>query len=77
MHNSYQALREALRERLVVIADRAAYERDPAAHLAQLQSVSEKISRLRAALPPTADPQLKHFLDRSSFDKALAFIEAL
>ena len=77
MQNSYQPLADALRERRVIISDRAAYQRDPAAHLAQLQSVSEKIDRLAKALPPTTDPQLKHFLDRSSFDKALVFLETM
>jgi len=40
------ALASALRERRAVVADREFYRRDPAAHLAQLQSVSERIEQL-------------------------------
>ena len=77
MNDTYRALVEALRERLAIIADRSAYQRDPAAHLEQLQAVSERIVALRVALPAPVNPQLAHYLDRSSYDKALAFIEAM
>jgi hypothetical protein len=77
MNDTYRALADALRERLAVIADRAAYQRDPAAHLEQLQAVSERIVALRAALPAPVNAQLAHYLDRSSYDKALAFIEEM
>lgn len=73
---SHRALADALRERLAVVADREFYRRDPAAHLIRLQSVSEKITALAAQLPPGVDAQLAHYLQRSSFDKALAFLEA-
>ena len=68
-------LAAALRERLVVIADRASYERDPQAHLRQLQSVSERIAALAGKLPAPVDPRLAHYLERCSYDKALAFLE--
>ncbi|MDB6170967.1 MAG: hypothetical protein JWL59_278 [Chthoniobacteraceae bacterium] len=74
---SYQTLASALRERLAVIQDREAYAQDSDAHLERLKSVSERIQVLQAELPPPVDPQLEHYLKRSSFDKALAFIEAL
>ena len=70
-----EALADALKERLGLVADREFYRRDPAAHLAQLQSVSGRITALAAQLPPGVDPQLAHYLQRCSFDKALAFIE--
>lgn len=70
------ALAEALRRRRAVIADRELYARDPAAHLDQLKGASEQIATLAQALPRPVDPQLAHFLERSSFDKALAFLEA-
>ena len=70
------ALSAALRQRLALIADRAFYQRDPSAHLAELQAVSEKITALAAQLPPPVDPQLAHYFQRGSFDKALAFLEA-
>ncbi len=71
----YRQLAAALRERRAVIADRELYARDPAGHLAQLQGVSERITTLAGALPGPVDPQLRHYLERCSFDKALAFVE--
>lgn len=71
---AYQELAAALRERRSVIADRAYYERDPQGHLQQLQRVSERIVALGGQLPPPVDPQLAHYLQRCSYDKALAFV---
>ena len=71
-----QALADALKERLALVADRAFYLRDPAAHLAELQAVSGRITALAAQLPSGVDPQFAHYLQRCSFDKALAFLEA-
>ena len=73
----YQALAAALRERIAVIADRDLYQRDPALHLEQLKSASERITALQQQLPPPIDPQLAHYLQRCSYDKALAFLEEL
>ncbi|HSI14756.1 MAG TPA: hypothetical protein VK961_22070 [Chthoniobacter sp.] len=70
-----QSLATALRERLAVIADREWYARDPAGHLERLRTVSEQITTLQHQLPPPVDPQLTHFLERCSYDKALAFLE--
>jgi hypothetical protein len=75
MHDIYAALADALRARLAVIADRGAYERDPGAHLEQLRIASERIAAAHAALPKPIDSQLAHYLERSSYDKALAFVE--
>jgi hypothetical protein len=72
----HQALATALRERLAVIADRALYARDPAAHLERLRIVSEQVIALQSQLPTPIDPQLAHYLQRCSYDKALAFLEA-
>jgi hypothetical protein len=71
-----QSLAEALRERLAIIADREWYARDPSGHLDRLRTVSEQITALQRQLPPPVDPQLTHYLDRCSYDKALAFLEA-
>jgi hypothetical protein len=68
-------LAAALRERLAIIADETS-RRDSDRHLERLKSISEKIADLGKALPPPIDPQLAHFLARSSYDKALAFLEA-
>jgi hypothetical protein len=73
----YQSLAAALRERLAVIADRELYTRDPAEHLAQLRTISERVTELQSQLPAPIDPQLAHYLQRCSYDKALAFLEAL
>ena len=73
----YSALANALRERLAAVADRDHYQRDPAGHLERLQTISATIGALQAQLPAGADPRLAHFLERCSYDKALAFLEAL
>jgi hypothetical protein len=70
-----QALTTALRERLAVIADRELFARDPAAHLDRLRTASERIVELQTQLPAPIDPQLAHYLQRCSYDKALAFLE--
>ena len=68
-------LASALEERLSVIADRAWYERDAAGHLDALQRISEQIVTIAQQLPAPVHPQLKHYLERCSYDKALAFLE--
>ncbi len=45
--------------------------------MARLQDVSEKIERLELQLPAKSDPQLRHFLQRRSYGKALEFLENL
>jgi len=71
----YDELIAALRERLQVIRDTAWRDRDPAGQLARLQQVSESIVDLQRRLPSPVDPRLAHFLERCSYDKALAWIE--
>ncbi len=71
----HEQLAAALRERLSIIADREFRERDAAAHLDRLKAVSEKIAELEANLPSDANPRLRHFLERCSYDKALEFLE--
>ena len=67
-------LASALRERLAIIRDENS-RRDQERHLARLRAVSEKIDNLAAALPKPIDPELAHFLQRKSYDKALEFLE--
>lgn len=76
MENAIADLRDALRERLAVIQDEQS-RRDEAKHVARLRAVSEKIDKLQAALPRPIDPQLAHYLQRRSYDKALEFLEQL
>ena len=63
-------LAAALRERLEIIADEES-RRDVARHTARLQDVSERIEQLEQRLPAGVDPQLRHFLQRRSYTKAL------
>ncbi|PYK03985.1 MAG: hypothetical protein DME35_06370 [Verrucomicrobia bacterium] len=74
MNRSTVDLAAALRERLETIRDENS-RRDPEAHTARLQAISEKIDNLAAALPRPVDPQLAHFLQRKSYDKALEYLE--
>lgn len=77
MQELHRELIQALRRRLLAIANRELAERDPNAHLAELKSASEAISALARCLPRSDDPQLAHYLDRCSYEKALTLLEAL
>ena len=67
-------LSEALRERLAIISDEES-RRDPARHTERLRQVSQRIEEIEQTLPPTIDPQLRHFLQRRSYSKALELVE--
>lgn len=70
-------LAEAFRKRLAVIADHTHRNSDQAGHLQCLIEVSARIDTLIAALPPQdLDPQFRHYLEKRSYDKALAWIES-
>ena len=71
----HEQLAAALRERIAVVADRELFRTDPSLHLERLKSVSERIVALQSQLPSPVDPQLAHYLQRCSYDKALAFLE--
>jgi hypothetical protein len=74
MQNTASELAAALRERLAIIRDDKS-RRDSEMHMARLKQISKKIDDLAAALPKPIDPQLAHFLQRQSYDKALAVLE--
>ena len=74
MENALVDLAQALRERLAIIHDEES-RRDTERHMARLSAISEKIDKLQAALPHPIDPQLAHYLQRHSYDKALQFLE--
>lgn len=76
MENALLDLKDALRERLVIIRDEES-RRDEEKHMARLRAVSQKIDRLQLALPRPIDPRLAHYLERRSYDKALEFLESL
>ena len=67
-------LTEALRERLLIISDQESRS-DAAHHMERLRESSEKIEAIEQKLPATIDPQLRHFLHRRSYGKALEFLE--
>ena len=71
----HEQLAAALRERIAVVADRELFRTDPSLHLERLKSVSERIVAMQSQLPSPVDPQLAHYLQRCSYDKALAFLE--
>ena len=73
MQKALAELAEALRERLVIIADQEG-RRDPVRHTERLREVSERIERIEHGLPATIDPQLRHFLHRRSYSKALELL---
>ncbi len=70
MEKTLTELAAALRERLAIIADEES-RRDPAQHTERLREVSERIEQIEQGLPSTIDPQLRHFLQRRSYGKAL------
>jgi hypothetical protein len=67
-------LAAALRERLAIISDEAS-RRDSQRHTERLRTISERIEQLEQDLPPAIDPQLRHFLQRRSYSKALELLE--
>ena len=75
-HFGVADLKEALRERLAIIHDEES-RRDVNRHTERLRVVSEKIDKLAAALTRPIDPQLAHYLQRRSYEKALEFLEQL
>jgi hypothetical protein len=75
MDDSLTALAAALRERLSIIADEES-RRDPERHTNRLREVSEKIEQLEQELPEAIDPQLRHFLQRRSYSKAIELLES-
>jgi hypothetical protein len=76
METAFADLAAALRERLGIIADEES-RRAPERHVARLQAVSEKIDGLFETLPQPIDPQLKHYLERRSYDKALELLQEM
>jgi hypothetical protein len=66
-------LSEALRERLLIIGDEES-RRNPVRHTERLRQISERIEAIEQQLPSTIDPQLRHFLQRRSYGKALELL---
>lgn len=69
-------LAAALRRRLEVIGDHALRSQDPDRHLRALQEAGERIAAAAdAARQAGIPPRLSHFLERGSYEKALAWLE--
>ena len=75
MQETFAELATALRERLAIISDEES-RRDPERHMDRLKTVSEQIEKLERELPASIDPQLRHFLQRRSYNKALEHLLA-
>ena len=71
----YQNLRVAVQTRLDIVADHAFRDRDSAAHLEALKSAAANLDALVANLPSDIDPTLRHYLERQSYTKALAWLQ--
>jgi hypothetical protein len=69
-----EELAAVLRERIAIIADEESRQNLPS-HLDRLKNVSETIAKIERQLPATIDPQLRHFLERCSYSKALELLE--
>jgi hypothetical protein len=70
-----KSLHAAVKARLDIVADHAFRDRDAAAHLEALKSAAAQLDALVANLPPDTDPTLRHYLERQSYTKALAWLE--
>ncbi len=69
------ALKNAVQKRLDIVADHAFRDRDPGGHLEALKQAHRELESLVGALPSDCDPRLRHFLERQSYEKALAFLK--
>jgi hypothetical protein len=74
MPDAMNELAAALRERLTIVADEES-RRDSQRHMERLRDVSERINALMSRLPASVNPQLRHYLERCSYSKALALLE--
>jgi hypothetical protein len=72
----HKKLLTAVQERLDTVADHAFRDRDPQAHLAALKAVAATLDAEVANLPSSADPMLRHYLERQSYTKALDWLRA-
>jgi len=75
MSDLLQQIRDAVERRLAIVADHSFRDRDPDAHLAELKTASAEVEALRGRLPQDTDPDLRHFLEKQSYVKALAWFD--
>lgn len=72
----HKKLLTAVQARLDTVADHAFRDRDPQAHLAALKAAAATLDAEVANLPYSADPMLRHYLERQSYTKALDWLRA-
>ena len=75
MPDQFDKLKCLLRKRIEIIADHEFRDNDPDAHLIALKEISESIEGYHHELQGEISPQLEHFLDNRSYNKALKFLE--
>lgn len=68
-------IRDAVAARLAVVADHGLRDADPAAHLTALKEAASRVDALTKALPKDCDPMLRHYLERQSYVKAVAWLD--
>jgi predicted component of type VI protein secretion system len=73
--DTLKALRDAVAARLAVVADHDLRASDPAAHLEKLRQAAARLDALVAGLPGDCDPMLRHYLERQSYVKAVAWLD--
>jgi hypothetical protein len=71
----HKSLHTAVKARLDIVADHAFRDRDAAAHLEALKAAAARLDALVSSLPANTDPTLRHYLERQSYTKALAWLE--
>ncbi len=71
----HKSLHAAVKARLDIVADHAFRNRDAAAHLEALKAAAGRLDMLVGSLPTNTDPTLRHYLERQSYTKALAWLE--
>lgn len=71
----HTSLHAAVKARLDIVADHAFRDRASAAHLEALKAAAARLDALVANLPANTDPTLRHYLERQSYTKALAWLE--
>ena len=69
-------LMDLLERRLEVIGDTRLRDRDPDAHLKQLQHASEGLMTFHERHRDNLPPRLDHFLENASYGKALDWARA-
>ncbi len=75
--SAFPNLHAALRQRVDIVADHALRDRDPSAHLDAIKAAAAHLDGLVADLPPDTDPTLRHYLERQSYIKAIAWLEEM